>query len=235
MTGGSALGRRRDVSGSIGPVMVIMRRDVLRYRSIARVAAFAMLAAMLAGGSSARAVDGDNGDVYSKRMFGSDFGKQDKSYACFVRRYDAAHLAKHSLQKVSAMTLLITAETDAEDKTLNYSFRLGVKFRHRPGNFDSSGNCGRAAASEVSADKLHLGCAVDCDGGGISVELSNADKSTLVRLDSIRIWRNNKPEDEGLDLSGGADDRVFRLDRANLEVCRSLVADRKELAAMRHK
>lgn len=204
----------------------------MRCRSIA---VFVMLAAVAVGGSSAWAADGDNSDGFAKRLFAGNIEKQDKSYACFVRRYDAAHLAKHSLQKVSAMTLLITAEQVPEDKALNYSFRLGVKFRQRPGNFDSSGNCGHPAASEVSADKLHLGCAVDCDGGGISVELSNADKSTLVRLDSIRIWRNNKPEDEGLELSGGADDRVFRLDRANLEVCRSLVADRKELAAMRHK
>jgi hypothetical protein len=56
-----------------------------------------------------------------------------------------------------------------------------------------------------------------------------------VRLESIRIWRNNKPDDEGLNLSGGADDRVFRLDRVPVEMCRSLVTDRKELAAMRTK
>jgi hypothetical protein len=207
----------------------------MRCRSLACLAAFAMLAAVIAGGSTVRAAEGDNGDEYSKRMFGSNFGKQDKSYACFVRRYDADHLAKHPLQKVNAMILLVTAETDAEDKTVNYSFRLGLKFRNRPGNFDSSGSCGHASASQVSADRLHLGCGVDCDGGGISVELSNGDKSTLIRLDSIRIWNNNKPDEEGFSLSGGADDRVFRLDRANTEQCRSLVTDRKELAAMRTK
>jgi hypothetical protein len=38
-----------------------------------------------------------------------------------------------------------------------------------------------------------------------------------------------------LNLSGGADGRVFRLDRAPLELCKSLVTDRQELAAMRHK
>lgn len=202
-------------------------------RSIAGLVAFAMLAAVIAVGDSARAADGDSGDAYAKRLFAGNIGSQDKLYACFVRRYDAAHLARHSLQKVSAMTLLITAETVPEDKALNYSFRLGVKFRQRPGSFDSSGDCGHPMTSQVSADKLQLGCGVDCDGGGISVELSNADKSTLVRLDSIRIWRNNKPEEEGLDLSGGADDRIFRLDRASLNQCKTLVTDRKELAAMR--
>jgi hypothetical protein len=82
---------------------------------------------------------------------------------------------------------------------------------------------------------MHLGCAVDCDGGGISVELAHADKSTLIRLDSIRIWQDNQASDEDFDLSGGADDRVFGLDRAKLDECRALVTDRKELAAMRHK
>ncbi|ANV99903.1 hypothetical protein LMTR13_06665 [Bradyrhizobium icense] len=60
-----------------------------------------------------------------------------KTYACFVRRYDANHLAQHPKQKVSTMKLLVTAEDAPEDKTVNYSFRLGFKYRHRAGNFDS--------------------------------------------------------------------------------------------------
>jgi hypothetical protein len=38
-----------------------------------------------------------------------------------------------------------------------------------------------------------------------------------------------------MSLTGGADDRVFRLARANLNECTSLVSDRKELAAIRRK
>jgi hypothetical protein len=204
----------------------------MKYRSVAAIAIFA---AVMAAGYGARAEDGDNGEAYAKRLFANNFAKQDKSYACFVRRYDAAHMAKHPLQKVTAMKLLVTAQMVPEDKTLNYSFRLGVNFRHRPGNFDSSGDCGHPSEFQESADKMHIGCGVDCDGGGISVELAHADKSTLIRLERIRIWRNNKPDDEGLDLSGGADDKVFRLDRAKLDECRSLITDRKELAAIRHK
>jgi hypothetical protein len=75
------------------------------------------------------------------------------------------------------------------------SFRLGVSFRHRPGAFDSSGDCGHIKSSESEQGKTQLGCSVDCDGGGITVELVRDDKSTLVRLDSIRIWRNNKPDE----------------------------------------
>ena len=193
----------------------------------------AAVTTLAAGGSPARAEDRE--DSFASRLFAGNLGKEAKSYACFVRVYDAAHLKQHPLQKVGAMKLLLTAERMPEDEALNYSFRLGVSFRHRPGDFDSSGDCGHVNASESEQGKTQLGCSVDCEGGGITVELARDDKSTLVRLDSIRIWRNNKPDEDGFPLSGGADDRVFRLDRASLDRCRSLVTDRQELAAMRRK
>jgi hypothetical protein len=199
------------------------------------VAIGTVIAALAAGdaGVHAEAESTDNG--FAKRLFAGDPGKQAKSYACFVRLYDAAHLARHPLQKVNAMKLLITAEKVAEDEVLNYSFRLGLAFRNRPGNFDSSGDCGHVKETLSPGNKAQLDCSVDCEGGGISVELAGDSKSTRIRLDTIRIWRNNKPEEDGFSLSGGADDRVFRLDRASLEQCSSLVTDRKELAAMRRK
>jgi len=47
------------------------------------------------------------------------------------------------------MQLLVTAEMAPEDNTLGYSFRLGVKYRHRPGDFDSSGYCSHAVAEDA--------------------------------------------------------------------------------------
>jgi hypothetical protein len=93
----------------------------------------------------------------------------------------------------------------------------------------SSGECGRGE----SADAGQFGCGVDCDGGGIEVEIAKHNKSVLVKVERLRIWRNNRPDDEASaqSLVGGADDREFRLDRAGLEDCRSLVTDRQELAA----
>ena len=198
----------------------------MRYYSIAALAALTMLAA--AGTAQAD-------EQYAKRMFAENYDAQGKSYACFVRRYDAAHMAQHRKQTVTVMKLLVTAEMVPEDKHLSYYFRLGLNFRNRHGNFDSSGDCGHSRSSQVSADKMQISCDVDCDGGGMSVELAHADKSTLLRLDDIRIWQNGKPEEDGFDLTGGADDRVFRLDRAPLDDCRALITDRKELAAVRHK
>ena len=83
---------------------------------------------------------------------------------------------------------------------------------------------------------IEFECDVDCDGGGIAVNLENGDNSLIVKLDHIRIWKGNSPDEKAATgLQGGADDRVFRLDRTALNECTSLVADRKELAARRHK
>ncbi|MGH6713933.1 MAG: hypothetical protein ACREEK_33890, partial [Bradyrhizobium sp.] len=84
--------------------------------------------------------------AFDNRVFAAPLGQ--KTYACFVRRYDASHLAQHPKQKVSAMKLLVTAENPPEEKITNYSFRIGVKYRHRPGNFDSSGFCGHVLAED---------------------------------------------------------------------------------------
>ena len=81
-----------------------------------------------------------------------------------------------------------------------------------------------------------MGCGVDCEGGGIEVALSKDDKSAIIRLVQIRVWQNNKPDDEAeQSLVAGADDKIFRLDRTDTSECASLVTDRKELAALRHK
>jgi hypothetical protein len=181
--------------------------------------------------ASPNAFAADSGSAFASRLF--DGPVKQKSYACFVRVYDADHLARHPRQKVSAMTLLVTAEKVPEDASLNYSFRLGLKYRNRHGAFDSSGDCGHAD----SAASGHLGCGVDCDGGGLDVNLTADNKSVMVKVERIRIWRDNKPDDEASNhsLVAGADDRLFRLDRASLMTCKPLITDRKELAALRRK
>jgi hypothetical protein len=185
---------------------------------------------------------------FAKRMFAGNLPKP-KAYACFVRRYDAAHLAQHPLQKVSVMKLLISTEKDPDFPVFQYAFRLGVNFRDRPGDFDSSGNCGHAPTIKdpdnpdippqdrvTKPTSIDFECDVDCDGGGVNVTLSNNDNSVIVTLDHIRIWKGDAPDAKAAGaLQAGEDDKVFRLDRTSTSECTSLVADRKELAAMRHK
>lgn len=49
------------------------------------------------------------------------------------------------------------------------------------------------------------------------------DKSVLVRLERIRIWERNKANDDASnDLVAGADDKIFRVDRADLRECAEL-------------
>jgi hypothetical protein len=200
---------------------------------IAMLAAAAVAVSGGVGHAQQDGIDKAKADAFDTRMFAGPTGN--KTYACFVRTYDPDHLARHPKQKVSAMKLLMTAEIPSDEKTYNYSFRLGVKYRHRSGNFDSSGDCGHVVA-EDAGNEIRFGCGVDCDGGGIGVAVSKDDKSAIIRLDRVRIWQNNKPDDEAEEsLVAGADDKIFRLDRIDTRECASLVTDRKELAAIRHK
>jgi hypothetical protein len=122
-----------------------------------------------------------------------------------------------------------------EEKPTNYSFRLGVKYRRRSGNFDSSCYCNHVIA-EDAGNEVRFGCGVDCEGGGINLALSKDSKSAIIRLERIVVWNRNKPDDDAADaLLAGADDKIFRVDRAELRECAELVTDRQELAALRHK
>jgi hypothetical protein len=198
------------------------------------------IAAVALGGHSARADEQADGD-FAKRFF-AGLVSQPKAYACFARRYDDAHMAAHPQQKVTVMKLLVTSERMEDDKFLTYSFRLGVNFRDQPGDFDSSGDCGHAPpvrgadTDPMPPAGIDFQCDVDCDGGGIAVNLANGDNAVIVKLDRIRIWKSTDPDGAPTrSLQGGADDKIFRVDRTSLDECRSLVTDRKELAAMRHK
>lgn len=172
-------------------------------------------------------------EAFSARIYAGTPGET--AYACFVRRYDAEHLARHPKQKVASMKLLVSAEIDSEDKQLHNSFRLGFRYRHRSGDFDSSGSCHHVVFTKDGGE-IRLGCGVDCEGGGIGIALSKDDKSAIVRLASVRVWLHNKPDDEAeRSLVAGSDDGIFRLDRADNSECAALVTDRKELAALRHK
>jgi hypothetical protein len=49
-----------------------------------------------------RRVDKAKATAFHARTFGGSLSQ--KTYACFVRRYDASHLAQHPKQKISAMS-----------------------------------------------------------------------------------------------------------------------------------
>ena len=191
---------------------------------------------LLLAGSGARAEEPKKGLEFAKRAFAADVSKQKKSYACFVRKYDAAHLAQSS----AAEGQRHDAADQRGDRSGRPVARLFVPARRQVPQ----------PARRFRLQRLlrHARCDREfqrqgTDAAAASIATAAASRWSWARptapcwcgSNSIRIWRNNKPDDEGLNLSGGADDRVFRLDRAPLEMCRSLVTDRKELAAMRTK
>lgn len=219
----------------------------------ALLAALAGAAALCAAGATARAEQGDINSprpvkteavqpaeeiappkadqTFAKRLFGGEVTAKQKSYVCFVRQYEAAHLAQHPQQRVRSMKLLITAEMVPEDTELNYGFRIDLKLRRKSASYGTGGNCGHAKATEDDEGRAHLGCGVDCDGGSLTVELKDDNRSLLVKVDSVRISREDGNEDSESYL-GNKDDQVFRLDRAPIEQCKSLANDAEERAVM---
>jgi hypothetical protein len=209
----------------------------MKFASLATIlvlaASIGAVSSVHAEGREQEGIDKAAADALDSRMFGTAPAK--KSYACFVRKYDSAHLALHPKQKVSTMKLLMTAEIPSDASTFNYSFRLGVKYRNRSTKLESFGDCGHVVA-EDTGQEIRFGCGVDCDGGGLGVALAKDDKSAVVGLARVRVWkRNTAPEETAEDLVAGDDDAKFRLDRAELRECTDLVTDRKELAELKHK
>jgi len=175
---------------------------------------------------------------FAKRMFATK-SFDEKTSACFMRSYDAAHLARHPKQTVSAMRMLISAEKLEGDESLSYAFKLGAKFRDRKGDYASAMDCGYAYMSEVKREGVRVSCKESCEGGGIEIALAPDGKAVIVKLDSINLWLADNPQDADAQfaLNGGADDKVFRLERVDNELCRSLVKgdDEDEVAALQPK
>jgi hypothetical protein len=218
--------------------------QALRYRALPIAGGTMLPRSLFAALFSIAIVSGAHADdagakkqEFVNRLFAGAAGKADKSYACFVRVYTAGHLARHPKQKVSRMKLLVTSEKSPGEGASGYSFRLGFNYRNRKGAFDSSGECRHAAIEDNPAAKAPpLGCSVDCDGGGIGIDVSKDNRAAIVSLERVRVWRNNKPDEEAsYSLDAGQDDHVFRLERVDNRQCSSLVTDRAELAAMRKK
>ena len=205
---------------------------------MSRVFSIAVPVALLLTAGTASAEDEPNkvsaaaAAAFDAKLFATPMDA-DITYACFSRRYDATHLAQHARQKVSAMKLLVIARKPSEENREAYSFKLGFKYRVRKGDWDSSGYCNHAQNEETDGE-VRMGCAVECDGGGISIGPPKDGDGVLVRIARMRIWQNSKPDAETSHaLEGGSDDRLFRLPRIALKDCEALVDDPEQRLAMR--
>jgi hypothetical protein len=195
--------------------------------------ALPLLAALAAAAPLAHAendgIDPAKSKAFDSRVFAGPIG--DNASACFVRHYDASHLAQHKKQKVTAIKLLVTAENHAGEPT-SYAYKAGFQFRNRAGNFDAGSGCGRI---EDGSKQIHFTCDGDCGGGGIDMAMSKDNKSMIVHLEVIPIWDRKHPNRDEQMLEAGADNKVFRVDRVDNSECAELHRGNKELAALQHK
>jgi hypothetical protein len=190
------------------------------------------LAAVLAIPLTAHAEDGMSPartKAFDARVFGSPIGE--KASACFVRRYDASHLAQHPKQKVSAMKLLVTAENHPKEETA-YAYKVGVQFRNKHGNFDGGSHCGHMVDEDGKKD-IRFTCDVDCGGGGLEIAMSKDNKSAIVHLDVIGIYDRAHPKRDAITLAGTGDDKTFRVDRVDISECAELMDGDKVVASLR--
>ncbi|QUS42327.1 hypothetical protein RPMA_08575 [Tardiphaga alba] len=178
-------------------------------------------------------IEAAQSDAFKQRLFGSAAGQ--KAYACFTRRYDAEHLARHPHQKVASMKLLVKFEADEQPHAIPYSFKLGLKYRHRKEALETAGTCA-LMLDEATGKEIQIGCSVDCDGGGLGIAFAKDRDAMVLKLERVRVWPSGKePEENSEDLSAGIDDKSFRLDRADLSDCAGLVEDKDERLALNRK
>lgn len=199
------------------------------------LAALPLVAVLAAAAPLAAHAEDDGMDpartrAFDAQVFGGPIGE--KASACFARRYDKSHLAQHRKQKVSAMKLLLTAENRPNEPT-GYAYKVGVRFRNKPGNFDGGSSCGHMEGEDGDKE-IRFTCDVECGGGGLDVAMSKDNTSAIVHLEVIGVWDRKHPDGDTITLEGGGDDKVFRLDRVDTAECAELAGD-KEVASLPRK
>jgi hypothetical protein len=187
----------------------------------------AALSALIAAAPTEAAAGG-----FIASFMGAEPSKTAESFACFNRVYDPAHLASHPQQNVKTMTLLAVLDPVNPDEV---QLRFGVTFRSRKGMLETNGGCAVVSGEGGAASSLTTAhCNVDCDGGAIDVTLKT-DGNVLVGIPAgARLWKPGSDNpDDNVHGAFGSDDRLFRLDRAALDQCLPLAADKNEKARLK--
>jgi hypothetical protein len=156
-------------------------------------------------------------------LLGKDPGSA-AAYSCFTRHYDQAHLAAHPRQNVRDMSVFVESTYDKDTGRENY-FEIGVGFRGLLKPFQIDGNC-----STTTDGKKALSCGGDCDGGHFDVSTRGSNTILVAIPDYVRLWDPNAnaddpPDDLPKGAEFGKDDKLFRLDRADVKACQSLMSD----------
>ena len=185
---------------------------------------FPLLTAMLiASPFVAAAAHADPAEI---ALLGRDPGTK-SAYACFVRHYDAAHLASHPQQNVRDISMFVQSVyqpaqgSDAASRT--DSIELGFNFKGVKRPIQATGSC------SVVDGEAGLTCGIDCDGGSFNVTTTAATGAIVGIPNPISMWDAAAPDDQPNLLPKGAvlgsDDKSFALDRVDLKQCDGLMTD----------
>src|SRR5262249_51222380 len=193
--------------------------------SLSFAANFALAAAVVAGSDAGtqRAAAQHHSMPYAKlaELLPAEPGRK----ACYVRGYDAAHLRDHPKQCVTSVTFFLrVVGLDANgDKffalraepydRIQYEHVIALTRRGTKRKLSAGGYC----SGDVTAQ-----CAVECDAGGLTLEKAGADALLIRLLDEGIEFDNDCDGGKGTRVKPGADDRVFRVDKVSLDLCRAL-------------
>jgi hypothetical protein len=146
---------------------------------------------------------------------------------CYVRHYDKAHLAAHPKQNATDMLVYFARKNGEEAGNFYYIFGGQVKFRDSGKAYTFDGNCDPTPGKQG----LSIGCGIDCDGGGFSVDARD-DQSAAVRIDAgLRLGEPD--DDQPLGTKGfDGDDQTFLLRQTALKDCLPVIYDEDVKAAI---
>jgi hypothetical protein len=159
-------------------------------------------------------------------LLGRDPGTK-SAYACFVRHYDAAHMAGHPKQNVRDISMFVSstyqAASGSDPASRTDNTELGFSFKGLKRPIYASGDC------SVIDGEAGLTCSIDCDGGSFNVTTTGTTGAAVGIPNPISMWDPEASDDGPPTLPKaavlGADDKSFALDRVDLKQCGDLMTD----------
>ena len=147
---------------------------------------------------------------------------QGKTFACFTRTYDEAHLAAHPQQSVTAVRMLVTVYSNMD---YGYQLRLGLNVRDRAERLDSVAECGNGSVR----DRLDRAAVCAGIGGKVLLAIENKNVVQLSLPLGTDLWAPGQGQTSDIVKNAFAeDDKHFRLTRAPLAQCDDQALDDQE-------
>jgi hypothetical protein len=152
---------------------------------------------------------------------------------CYVRTYDAAHLARHPEQQVTKIGVAIAYRAGDSEHPIPYAFT--AKIRDRDEVLRSHGDCAfrdedglevnTPDASILTSDAA-IWCSAENDRGGLVIERKGKAGKALIKLEPmkhLKLTGSCGSESCAYDLLPGLDDKTFLVDRVSDAVCREML------------